>query len=198
MSDVNINDIVLIKVVIVLGGSQMLNVFHVLAASDNDGPDFMTAAEVWTSAAYYTVRSQITNTAVPTSVSAQNLTTGNILCSVPVSGWAPANTGDALPYGVSALVTFPTATSRRRGRTFIPGFCESDGNGAVWTSGTVGAMGDFADIIINGYVGGTPTVDFLFVVADAVNPSTDFSLPTGTLIRSIPAYQRRRKQGVGI
>jgi len=68
----------------------------------------------------------------------------------------------------------------------------------VWTSGTVGAMGDFADIIINGYVGGTPTVDFLFVVADAVNPSTDFSLPTGTLIRSIPAYQRRRKQGVGI
>src|SRR5205809_3945510 len=146
--DVNIGDIVLIKVIIVLGGSQMLNVFHVLAGTNNTGPDFMTQAELWTSAAYYEVRSQITNTVVPTSVSAQNMTTGLLLGSVPISGWAGANTGDPLPYGVAALVTFPTATSRRRGRTFIPGFCESDSSGATWTSGTFTAMGNFADIIV--------------------------------------------------
>jgi hypothetical protein len=110
--------------------------------------------------------------------------------------FTPASIGDPLPSGVAALLSLTTEQSKVRGRKYLPGLSELAQTAGEWT---LTVLGHLADCILGWF---TP-----FVSAD---PSDSYWLPCvvnkygvpvpfngGLAVSVVPAYQRRRRAGVG-
>lgn len=111
--------------------------------------------------------------------------------------WNPSGVGDALPRAVSGLVNCKTSDPDVNGKKYVPGLTESASTDGAWIGGTITALADFADEWLTGFVGGTTAADWNPGVWSPKN--TVFYLATGThIIPTEPAYQRRRKRGIGI
>jgi len=101
--------------------------------------------------------------------------------------------GDPLPSGVAALITFYTGVKRVVGKKFFGGLVETALTAAEWTSATLATLDDialyfFTPTTIGGH-GYTPVI--YNRTLKTVAPILLYA------IRSVPAYQRRRKPGVG-
>lgn len=104
------------------------------------------------------------------------------------------NVGQALPSGVSALVTFRTAVSRRLGRKYLPPFTTTDVVAGRWSSGVMTMLAAFAtDMRTSQAVG----EDFELQYVVRATASAASNVAVSALIRDTPSYQRRRKIGVG-
>jgi len=72
---------------------------------------------------------------------------------VSTNGWPLTGTDTAqpMPFQTAALVSYTTALRGRsfRGRTYVGGLTESDGNGKVIASGTVTQLQSFGDSIVS-------------------------------------------------
>lgn len=107
------------------------------------------------------------------------------------------NVTDQLPRGVAGLLNSKSTDADSSGKKYLPGLCEGAVTDGLWT---VAALADFVDFgaeyVVN-FVGGITGADFdpgVWSVKDEV-----LNLFTNTVvIPTIPAYQRRRKRGVGI
>lgn len=198
MAQVNIGDIVLIKIIIVLAGQQMENVYHYVGQSDESGADFLDAVDEQLSAAYNQMASHFTNDLDPTSIQGANLTTGLDLGTVPFTWTGGASSDSYLPTGVAALITFPTNTLGRRGRKFLMAMVEGDQVDSLWSSSVLGDMAAYATTLLDMGPWGSADINLLYCIINSDGPPYASTLPTGYLVRDIPAYQRRRKVGVGI
>lgn len=115
-------------------------------------------------------------------------------------GWSYQNTSDAAPLGVCALVSFRTAGLRAVAKKFIGGVVEeqlqSDG---TWSSTMLSSLAAFAAYILNPLndpQAGTAVLQ-PGIWSKRAAAFQILALVGGALIRAIPAYQRRRKPGVG-
>jgi hypothetical protein len=112
--------------------------------------------------------------------------------------FVPASIGDPLPSGVAALIRAKTYVSKVEGKKYLPGLSELSQTAGLWVAGVlsdlalvavqwISGFDDLSDSTSHWYPGvwSLKTLDFQSFAPDAVIPD-------------VPAYQRRRKQGVGI
>lgn len=106
-----------------------------------------------------------------------------------------AATGNMLPHGVAALVRAYSENSRSIGRKYIPGMSDQTQVDGDWTAATLTALAAFGNMWDN-----TPS----WGTAESLIPSVwsrfymDMRHLSGVeVILAQPAYQRRRRPGVG-
>lgn len=109
----------------------------------------------------------------------------------------PENAGDPLPSGVAALITAFTNVSKVRGRKFILGLSEGACNVGAWSVGVLAAMADSALAWVLPFYSSDPGSSWIPGVYH-LKGMAFVSFNYATNIPDIPAYQRRRKEGVGI
>lgn len=111
--------------------------------------------------------------------------------------FVPESIGDPLPSGVAGLLTAYTTISKVIGKKYLPGLSEVAQTAGLWVVGVLSAM------LQSG---------LNWIGAFNLDPASEgrmypgvWSLKTisyqsflGVGARDVPAYQRRRKQGVGI
>jgi hypothetical protein len=102
--------------------------------------------------------------------------------------------GEPLPSGVSALMTAPTGVPKRRGRKFLPPFGETYSNLQKWTATALTRLTEAALQWALGFAGGNNET-IVPVVWSVVHQLWSFF--SSTRSNATPAYQRRRKPGVG-
>lgn len=123
----------------------------------------------------------------------------NVTKDTPVgSGASPGTAGhvltDALPSGVAALITLDTGVKKTIGKKFYGGCAEAQTTDGEWESAMM--------LILNGlmdYLFDTQTLNLHEWLPGSWNNVLNTFAPfIAGIVRSIPAYQRRRKAGVGI
>ena len=111
--------------------------------------------------------------------------------------WDPSNAADYLPRGVAFLINAKTLDPDVNGKKYIGGLTEDSPTDAIWTAGTIANMALFAIDWYTGFVGGTSGASWTPSIWSVVG--TVAKAMSGTVILpTIPAYQRRRKKGIGI
>lgn len=111
--------------------------------------------------------------------------------------WNPGGAGEYLPRGVAGLINCKTTDPDVNGKKYFGGLTEAHtADGLFIATWNVLAALMAADWL-TAFVGGTSTANWQPGVWSVVN--TNFFAATGTaIIPTIPAYQRRRKDGIGI
>lgn len=111
--------------------------------------------------------------------------------------WDPSSTDSQLPRGVASFLKAPTTNPDVQGRKYLGGHAEDVLAQGVWTAGLIAALalfgGDWVTPLIGTLTGATLTPGVWSVKLSQFFP---FTAEVGVV--TIPAYQRRRKRGVGI
>lgn len=106
------------------------------------------------------------------------------------------NGAEVLPAGVAGYLSANTATPGVRGSKYVPGFSETAVSEGVLTAATAAQM---AQLLLDymATINVSPGNNFFPVVRSTKVAGFPRLLTAGT-INLLPAYQRRRKEGVGI
>jgi hypothetical protein len=109
----------------------------------------------------------------------------------------PAVADDQLPRGVAGLLNAKTVDADVSGRKFLGGMVESNSTDGLWNSGVLALFVNFGGEWVQSFLGGTSGADWQpgvwsTIAKDVIQFSATVVIPT------IPAYQRRRKRGVGV
>lgn len=114
-------------------------------------------------------------------------------------------TGDDLPPQSSLVVTWRTTLKGRsyRGRTYLPGWKESQQASGTWAANATTAASDWADEMMRLYDGGAVNPNYQLSVVSRYLNGVKRLTPVATAIvsrstRSVVYTQRRRTIGVGI
>lgn len=100
---------------------------------------------------------------------------------------------DMLPHATAGVVTFPTFVPRRKGKVFVPGLTEANQEASELVSGTLTALGNFANALTTVLLPGTANVYYAVIGDDGVARTA-----VSYVVNSIAGSQRRRKPGVGV
>lgn len=187
-------DVIQVVVEGALLAQRILSVYQFImadAASDEDV--IADLAEYMENALYIELESTLANDYVISNYEFKNLTDNTLMDVVPAT-IAFTNVGEILPLGVAGLVTANTATPKVRGRKFIPGLTEGSCADSLWGSPTVTVFNSFAAAYIAPFLGAVSGTAYAPGVTSSIGTFRPF---TEALVSNIPAYQRRRKQGVG-
>lgn len=123
----------------------------------------------------------------------------NVTKDTPVgSGASPGVNGtvstDELPSGVAALITLDTGVKKTIGKKFYGGCAEAQTLDGNWTAAMMLILESLMD-----YLYDTQTLNTHEWLPGSWNNILNTFAPfISAIVRSIPAYQRRRKAGVGI
>ena len=204
MAPVNNGDIVFIKIVIVILGQETENIIGVRAHTAGGGTDQVTAlteAQAYVKALYDPLRTYTTGAASFTGIALYNRTQQQDIGEIgwDLTGSPTLGSVDCLPTGVAALVTFSTEQAKSRGRKFLAGMTKNALSNGHWSNPMLGAMVDYADRLML-RVTSTPISGVLWeyvIVSEGVGSFAALD-PVAYTATNIPAYQRRRKEGVGI
>lgn len=128
------------------------------------------------------------------SVYFKNMTSNTLMGQISWPGDQPSGTVEPLPLGNSMLITAVTATPGTRGRKFLPGASEGNCNDTLWNTTTMNLLTTFGAWYIAPFIGVVSGSPYAPGVRDK---NGIFRVFTEALVSNIPAYQRRRKQGVG-
>lgn len=115
------------------------------------------------------------------------------------AAWAydPTATAEQLPRGVAGLINSKTIDPDVNGKKYVPGLTEAASTDGLLSATVVTRLGLFGAEWVTPFTGGTSTAPWVPVIWSPTK--TTPYLCTGTiLVPSIPAYQRRRKNGIGI
>lgn len=118
---------------------------------------------------------------------------------VGTTAWTfnPTGAGDQMPRGVAGLINCKTSDPDVSGKKYLPALLEQNADDGLWSSGLITNLGNFADDWLTAFVGASSSADWAPGIWSPTH--TNFYLASGTsIIPTIPAYQRRRKQGVGV
>lgn len=120
----------------------------------------------------------------------------NFISGSPIA-FTPGSIGDPLPSGVAALITAYTNLSKVLGKKYLPGLSETGQTAGLWIAGVLEAMADSAFEWVTHFASlADPYSEWYPGVWST--KAIGFRLFNGaTMERDIPAYQRRRKAGVG-
>lgn len=119
---------------------------------------------------------------------------------VGVNPFVFTGTGGALsqlPRGVAGLVTAKSVDPDTDARKYIPGLVEGALTSGLWTGGLVTLLAAFGADWVTSFVGAASGATFTPVVWSVVG-SVAKNLVDTIIVPTIPAYQRRRKNNVGI
>jgi hypothetical protein len=112
--------------------------------------------------------------------------------------WNPTGgVNDGLPRGVAGLVTAKSTDPDTDARKYIPGLVEATLTSALFDAGTVIALLALGADWVTPFVGAASGADFTPVVWSVVGKVAKDLIDT-VIVPTIPAYQRRRKNNVGI
>lgn len=186
-------DLIQIVVKGILLGQEVLNIYH--AVSPNSILDSDAVADLFEQLeiAHNHLLVQQSTAMVYESMTFWNKTQDELM-SIESTSMAGTYNNDPLPPGVAALVTFPTLVSKVRGRKFIPGFGEGNTTDGLFASSTLTDMSEYGAIIAAPFIGASSALPWEFGVPLTGGGFANFS---SYIARNVPAYQRRRKQGVG-
>lgn len=110
--------------------------------------------------------------------------------------WDPNQAGDYLPRGVAALLNVKTTDADVSGKKYVAGICDTHLTDGLWTSTVLAGLLAFGIDWYTGFAGGTSGATWTPGIWSVVG--TVFKAAVSTLIiPTIPAYQRRRKRGIG-
>lgn len=109
----------------------------------------------------------------------------------------PTDTGHQLPRGVAALINAGTTDPDVQGKKYLPALGEDSLDNGLWGASVLAVIADFSDDWLSPFTGGTSGATWTPGIWSPTH--TNFYASDGTaIIPSIPAYQRRRKRGVGV
>jgi hypothetical protein len=114
-------------------------------------------------------------------------------------GWTfnPSQPTDQLPRGVAGLINTQTVEPDVQGKKYLPGLCEVNCDDGLWDEAMITALAAFGVVWLAPFAGGTSGADWSPGVWSPTR-SDFFDADGEFLISTIPAYQRRRKRGVGV
>lgn len=136
-----------------------------------------------------------TATTVWRRIRAQNISNGILLgvlpFAAPIAGTA---SGDSGAPGVAGLISLPSAVPRVVPRKYFGPLSESNlGATGLLAAGTLTTLTSIATILTNDQTTSSHTYRYGYL-----SPKTGtFVIPSAAVITSVPAYQRRRRQGRG-
>lgn len=111
--------------------------------------------------------------------------------------WLPSEAGQQLPRGVAGFMKAPTQDPDVQGRKYIGGSSENSAASGIWTAPYIAALALFGGDWITPFIGLLTAATFTPGVWSVKN-SVFVPFENEVNILTIPAYQRRRKRGVGI
>jgi hypothetical protein len=112
-------------------------------------------------------------------------------------GWDPIGTQENMPSGVALLLNCRTTDPDVNGKKYLGGVTEEALSDGILVAGLITTMAAFSVDWVSDFIGATSGAEFLPGVWSPTR--TAFVPMSGTVfIPSVPAYQRRRKTGVGI
>lgn len=111
--------------------------------------------------------------------------------------WNPADVGQQIPRGVATFMKAPTSNPDVQGRKYFPGLTEASNASGLLTAGYIVGMLAFGLDWITPFIGAATGATFSPGVWSVKNLA-HFVFGTEIAAATIPAYQRRRKRGVGI
>lgn len=111
--------------------------------------------------------------------------------------WNPGGAGDFLPRGVAGLINVKTTDPDVSGKKYLGGLTEAHNTDGLLNATWLAASALFAIDWATDFVGGTSGADWEPGIWSPTE-SLFFNMSGTVLIPAIPAYQRRRKDGIGI
>jgi len=111
--------------------------------------------------------------------------------------WNPAGTEENLPSGVSMLINAKTTDADVNGKKYIAGLTENDNDDGAISGSMLAALVLFAVDWTQEFTGSVSGAEFTPGIW-SVKERDIFPMSLSVIIPLIPAYQRRRKVGVGI
>lgn len=112
-------------------------------------------------------------------------------------GFTPTDESPALPRGVAALLNAKTTDPDVQGKKYLGGQTENDQDDSLWGVGHLAALVDFGAEWVVPFVGGTSGADWDPGVW-STKDSIFWPMSLTVIIPTMPAYQRRRKRGIGV
>lgn len=180
------------------GQSQFGNVFHWQvdgAASGGTDAEFNTGAGAWLETIYGHIDGYMVNDALFEKLTYYNITQDR---PAGVYNWPTLDdgdsTGNALPEGVAGLVVLYTDVKRVVGKKYFGGLASAALEDRTWLGLALIALNQAANAMLSPFTAaGTDTV----VHGIYRRNLGTFVQLRSAVARSVPAYQRRRKPGVG-
>lgn len=120
----------------------------------------------------------------------------NLVGPAPVV-FAPASIGDPLPSGVAALVTAYTPISKVIGKKYLVGLSEIAQTAGLWVGPVLAAMLQSGLAWINTFDCDPPSEGRFYPGVWSLKQAGFIGFAAALSTRDVPAYQRRRKAGVG-
>lgn len=114
-----------------------------------------------------------------------------------VWGWSPTSVGEQAPRGVAALINMKTSDPDVSGKKYIGGMTESGLEDGLWNSSIIAKLILLGVDWGTGFIGAVSLADWAPGVWSVVD-SAFYQSGDTIVIPFIPAYQRRRKRGIGI
>lgn len=186
------------------GSGEMMLVHHFLYAQAGAAPSmavFTSGVDNALRGAYANVIGMQAANLVYNTLDIFNVTTGLPIASfTPNALWNSGRPSGAeiLPAGVAALPTWSTGFARSRGKKFLYGMIEANLVNGLFGSTTMANLALFAAGLVSALASGTtPAFSLQAGVAVKGPPLTFRPFITGHTT-AVPAYQRRRKVGVGV
>lgn len=202
----SITDGTILKMVVTLlwtDGNIMQNVFNAVVTGGGspwDNADIVEDAVSWAEDLYFNLTAAVAATLDGSQVQVYEYDAidddwDEVGSQVFV--WNPTNSQDELPRGVAALINLKTTDPDTSGKKYIGGYTQDQNVDGLWTVANLAMTASFAVDWYAGFVGtdsGATWSPGIWSPTDTV-----FKLAIASVvIPSIPAYQRRRKRGVGV
>lgn len=192
-----------VATVVWLDGNLMQNVFAALIAgggSPFDDGDVVDDAVSWVGLMFAEVVGLISDECDGSQVQVYKYDSGDDdfdeVGTAPWT-WNPTATDHQLPRGVAALLNAKTVDPDVQGKKYIGGFTEGGLVDGLWPGTTITDLATFGDEWVVPFTGAVSGADWSPGVWSPKH--TDIFLFSGqNIVPAIPAYQRRRKRGVGV
>lgn len=118
---------------------------------------------------------------------------------VGIDSWAfnPSSTAESLPRGVAGLVNAKSVNPDISGKKYMGALTEAEQVDGLLSAGEVTQLVLFATEWVQSFTGGTSGASWDPGIWSPTNQAL-YDMSNTIVVPSIPAYQRRRKRGVGI
>lgn len=186
-----------------LDGEVAQNVFNAViggAAGPYDEADIVADALDWVETMYDTITDMLSDNLDGAEIRVYEYDpVDDDFDEVGSSAWVQnfSSAAENLPRGVAMLINCKTIDPDVNGKKYIPGLTEAASEDGLWTAAFITQLLLFAAEWVGPFTGATSTAPW---VPGVWSPTRTLGLPmSGTVLApTIPAYQRRRKEGVGI
>jgi hypothetical protein len=185
-----------------LDGNTVQNVFNAVITGSGgpfDDADIVDDAVAWMNSVYGNLTSLLSQDLDGAEVAVYEYdSVDEDWDEVGKASWSFAPTGTAgyLPRGVAGLINAGTTDPDVQGKKYLGGLTTSAISAGLLVAGTITALGNFADDWLTAFTGSVSGADWVPGIWSPKNANF-FAADGNYTVPTIPAYQRRRKRGVG-